>query len=105
MAPHGEGLAFTRGPYRQIGNGLELGNVGQPQDAPVDLDAGKAERVAPHLLKVTLQQNLGPEGVPLILEQLAAAEYPRALGTQGTGAIFARPILGRSVELSARYSF
>lgn len=30
---------------------------------------------------------------------------PRALGTQGAGAIFARPILGRSVELSARYAF
>jgi iron complex outermembrane recepter protein len=30
---------------------------------------------------------------------------PRMLGAQGTGAIFARPILGRSVELSARYGF
>jgi outer membrane receptor protein involved in Fe transport len=30
---------------------------------------------------------------------------PRTLGAQGTGAIFARPILGRSVELSARYGF
>ena len=30
---------------------------------------------------------------------------PRMLGAQGTGAIFARPILGRSVELSARYDF
>jgi outer membrane receptor protein involved in Fe transport len=30
---------------------------------------------------------------------------PRTLGTQGTGAIFARPILGRSVELSAQVRF
>ncbi len=30
---------------------------------------------------------------------------PRALGSQGTGAIFARPILGRSVQLSASYRF
>ncbi|WP_242137838.1 TonB-dependent receptor [Sphingomonas sp. TREG-RG-20F-R18-01] len=30
---------------------------------------------------------------------------PRTLGAQASGAIFARPILGRSVELSARYGF
>ena len=30
---------------------------------------------------------------------------PRALGSQGTGAIFARPILGRSAQLSASYRF
>lgn len=30
---------------------------------------------------------------------------PRALGSQGSGAIFARPILGRSAKLSASYRF
>ena len=30
---------------------------------------------------------------------------PRVLGTQETGAIFARPILGRSVEIAASYGF
>ncbi len=30
---------------------------------------------------------------------------PRALGSQGTGAIFARPILGRSVQFNASYRF
>ena len=71
------------------------------------------EQVLPHFY--TLDAAVSVDLAPRLRLQANAANLtnaigvtegnPRTLGAQGTGAIFGRPILGRSVQVSASYGF
>ena len=72
-------LCFTGSAQILVGDGLEIGIVGETEDAAVDLDAGEAQHVDPDVVQHAVERLLAAQRIAVILEQAAVVEHAGAL--------------------------